>query len=122
MKTYSILKIECNIKLNGQIGPRYEGQLTVMVSSALLVYFSVSALLVSEKNVLEIERILNVELGAVTDSYVKRGFHFTWVKHNLFFSDPRHIFLNVSSCMLLGSESEVAYLRVILDQTLSVQA
>ena len=92
----------------------------------LLLYADDSALLVSGKDVLEIERILSVELGAVNEWLCENrlSLHLGKTQSILFGSKKRiskcselHVTCNGS---VIGSESEVTYLGAILDQTLSV--
>ena len=84
-----------------------------------------SALLVSGKDVLEIERILSVELGAVSEWLCENrlSLHLGKTQSILFGSkkciskcSELHVTCNGS---VIGSESEVTYLGAILDQTLS---
>ena len=91
-----------------------------------------TALLVSGKDVLEIERILSVELGAVSEWLCenrlslshKLGKHKLGKTQSILFGskkriskcDELHVTCNGS---VIGSESEVTYLGAILDQTLS---
>ena len=81
--------------------------------------------LVSGKDVLEIERILSVELGAVNEWLCENrlSLHLGKTQSILFGSKKRiskcselHVTCNGS---VIGSESEVTYLGAILDQTLS---
>ena len=84
-----------------------------------------TALFVSGKDVLEIERILSVELGAVNEWLCENrlSLHLGKTQSILFGSKKRiskcselHVTCNGS---VIGSESEVTYLGAILDQTLS---
>ena len=84
-----------------------------------------SALLVSGKDVLEIEEILSVELGAVNEWSCENrlSLHLGKTQSIVFGSKKRiskcselHVTCNGS---VIGSESEVTYLGAILDQTLS---
>ena len=95
------------------------------VKCKLLLYADDSALLVSGKDVLEIERILSVELGAVSEWLCENRLSLNLGKTQsiLFGSKKRiskcgelHVTCNGS---VIGSESEVTYLEAILDQTLS---
>ena len=95
------------------------------VKCKLLLYADDSALLVSGKDVLEIERILSVELGAVSERLFENrlSLHLGKTQSILFGSKKRiskcgklHVTFDGSA---IGSESEVTYLGVILDQTLS---
>ena len=95
------------------------------VKCKLLLYADDSALLVSGKDVLEIERILSVELGAVNEWLCENrlSLHLGKTQSILFGSKKRiskcselHVTCNGS---VIGSESEVTYLGAILDQTLS---
>ena len=79
----------------------YVNDMKAAVKCKLLLYADDSALLVSGKDVLEIERILSVELGAVSEWLCETGCHFIWAKHNLFFLVRRNKYLNGVSCMLL---------------------
>ena len=98
------------------------------VKCKLLLYADDSALLVSGKDVLEIERILSVELGAVSEwlSENRLSLHLGKRQSILFGSKKRiskcselHVTCNGS---VIGSESEVTYLGAISDQTLSVDS
>ena len=95
------------------------------VKCKLLLYADDSVLLVSGKVVLEIERILGVELGTVNEWLCENRLllHLGKTQSILFGSKKRiskcselHVTCNGS---VIGSESEVTYLRAILDQTLS---
>ena len=95
------------------------------VKCKLLLYADDSALLVSGKDVSEIERILSVELGAVNEWLCENrlSLHLGKTQSILFGSNKRiskcselHVTCNGS---VIGSESEVTYLGAILDQTLS---
>ena len=95
------------------------------VKCKLLLYADDSALLVSGKDGLEIERILSVELGAVNEWLCENrlSLHLGKTQSILFGSKKRiskcselHVTCNGS---VIGSESEVTYLGAILDQTLS---
>ena len=95
------------------------------VKCKLLLYADDSALLVSGKDVLELERILSVELGAVNEWLCENrlSLHLGKTQSILFGSKKRiskcselHVTCNGS---VIGSESEVTYLGAILDQTLS---
>ena len=98
-----------------------------VVKCKLLLYADDSALLVSGKDVLEIERILSVELGAVSEWLCENrlSLHLGKTQSILFGLKKRiskcrelHVTCNES---VMGSESEVTYLGAILllDQTLS---
>ena len=93
------------------------------VKCKLLLYADDSALLVSGKDVLEIERILSVELGAVSEWLCENrlSLHLGKTQSILFGSKKR-----ISKCSELHVTckwsvigSEVTYLGAILDQTLS---
>ena len=73
------------------------------VKCKLLLYADDSALLVSGKDVLEIERILSVELGAVNEWLCENrlSLHLGKTQSILFGSKKRISILNVVSCMLL---------------------
>ena len=94
------------------------------VKCKLLLYADDSALLVSGKDGLEIERILSVELGAVNEWLCENRLSLHLGKtQSILFGSKKHI----SKCSelhvtcngsVIGSESEVTYLGAILDQTL----
>ena len=95
------------------------------VKCKLLLYADDSALLVSGKDVLEMERILSVELGAVNECLCENrlSLHLGKTQSILFASKKRiskfselHVTCDGS---VIGSKSEVTYLGAILDQTLS---
>ena len=95
------------------------------VKCKLLLYADDSALLVSGKDILEIERIPSVELGAVNEWLCENrlSLHLGKTQSILFGSkkpiskcSELHVTCNGS---VIGSESEVTYLGAILDQTLS---
>ena len=103
----------------------YVNNMKAAVKCKLLLYADDSALLVSGKDVLEIERILSVELGAVSEWLCENrlSLHLGKTQSILFGSKKRiskcgelHVTCDGSA---IGSESEVTYLGVILDQTLS---
>ena len=103
----------------------YVNDMKAVVKCKLLLYADDSALLVSGKDVLEIERILSVELGAVSEWLCenRRSLHLGKTQSILFGSkkciskcSELHVTCNGS---VIGSESEVTYLGAILDQTLS---
>ena len=95
------------------------------VKCKLLLYADDSALSVSGKDVLEIERILSVELGAVSEWLCENRLSLHLGKtHSILFGSKKriskcselHVTCNGS---VIGSESKVTYLGAILDQTLS---
>ena len=103
----------------------YVNDMKAAVKCKLLLYADDSALLVSGKDVLEIEKILSVELGAVNQWLCENrlSLHLGKTQSILFGSKKR-----ISKCSelhvtckgsVIGSESEVTYLGAILDQTLS---
>ena len=105
----------------------YVNDMKAAVKCKLLLYADDSALLVSGKDVLDIERILSVELGAVSELLYENRLtlHLGKTQSILFGSKKRisnskcselHVTCNGS---VIGSESEVTYLGAILDQTLS---
>ena len=103
----------------------YVNDMKAAVKCKLLLYADDSALLVSGKDVLEIERILSVELGAVNEWLCENrlSLHLGKTQSILFGSKKRiskcselHVTCNGS---VIGSESEVTYLGAISDQTLS---
>ena len=71
------------------------------VKCKLLLYADDSALLVSGKDVLEIERILSVEFGAVSEWLCENRLSLHLGKTQAFFFLQRNEYLNVVSCMLL---------------------
>ena len=103
----------------------YVNDMKTAVKCKLLLYADDSALLVSGKDVLEIDRILSVELGAVSEWLCENrlSLHLGKTQSILFGSKKRiskcselHVTCNGS---VIGSESGVTYLGAILDQTLS---
>ena len=94
----------------------YVNDMKAAVKCKLLLYADDSALLVSGKDVLEIERILSVELGAVSEWLCENrlSLHLGKAQSILFGSKKRiskcselHVTCNGS---VIGSESEVTYL------------
>ena len=119
----------CGVPQGSILGPLlflvYVNDMKAAVKCKLLLYADDSALLVSGKDVLEIERILSVELGAVNEWLCENrlSLHLGKTQSILFGSKKRiskcnelHVTCNGS---VIGSESEVTYLGAILDHTLS---
>ena len=119
----------CGVPQGSILGPLlflvYVNDMKAAVKCKLLLYADDSALLVSGKDVLEIERILSVELGAVSKWLCENrlSLHLGKTQSILFGSKKRiskcselHVTCNGS---VIGSESEVTYLGAILDHTLS---
>ena len=119
----------CGVPQGSILGPLlflvYVNDMKAAVKCKLLLYADDSALLVSGKDVLEIERILSVELGAVNEWLCENrlSLHLGKTQSILFGSkkciskcSELHVTCNGS---VIGSESEVTYLGAILDQTLS---
>ena len=119
----------CGVPQGSILGPLlflvYVNDMKAAVKCKLLLYADDSALLVSGKDVLEMERILSVELGAVKKWLCENrlSLHLGKTQSILFGSKKRiskccelHVTCNGS---VIGSESEVTYLGEILDQTLS---
>ena len=119
----------CGVPQGSILGPLlflvYVNDMKAAVKCKLLLYADDSALLVSGKDVLEMERILSVELRAVNEWLCENrlSLHLGKTQSILFGSNKRiskcselHVTCNGS---VIGSESEVTYLGAILDQTLS---
>ena len=118
----------CGLRQGSILGPLlfllYVNEIKAAVNCKLLLYADDSVLLVSEKHVLEIERILSVGTGAVSEWLCENrlSLHLGKTQTNIFGSKKR-----LSKCRLLhvtcngsvfGSESEVTFIGSILDQTL----
>ena len=120
----------CGVPQGSILGPLlflvYVNDMKAAVKCKLLLYADDSALLVSGKDVLEIERILSVELGAVNECLCENrlSLHLGKTQSSILFGSKKriskcselHVTCNGS---VIGSESEVTYLGAILDQTLS---
>ena len=90
--------VSCGVPQGSILGPLlfliYVNDMKAAVKCKLLLYADDSALLVSGKDVSEVERTLSMELGAVTVSVngcVKTDSRFIWERLNLSFLDLRNV-------------------------------
>ena len=87
--------VSCGVPQGSILGPLlfliYVNDMKAAVKCKLLLYADDSALLVSGKDVSEVERTLSMELGAVSDGCVKTDSRFIWERLNLSFLNLRNV-------------------------------
>ena len=121
--------VSCGVPQGSILGPLlfliYVNDMKAAVKCKLLLYADDSALLVSGKDVSEVERTLSMELGAVSEWLCENrlSLHLGKTQSILFGSKKRlticnELHITCDGCVI-GSECEVTYLGTILDQTLS---
>ena len=121
--------VSCGVPQGSILGPLlfliYVNDMKAAVKCKLLLYVDDSALLVSGKDVSEVERTLSMELGAVSEWLCENrlSLHLGKTQSILFGSKKRlticsELHITCDGCVI-GSECEVTYLGTILDQTLS---